>query len=218
VPSFDAIAATLTIDFTVQNIQQQYNGGDPLFDLLGLSPDPTSLTGRIVVQESPYSTGSIGGGDVARYTYDSFYVDIGGIVIHASSSDATDDNNAYVQNGFAGNLFGTSDIFDIRSFDDQEIFAGDYKFDYMRILSQDSNSILSSTAIPTISELNALNADTLPDYFRIEYTNPDTGYFSRLQGDVVYSEPVVVPIPPAYWLFGSGLLGLAGIARRKKAA
>ena len=27
-----------------------------------------------------------------------------------------------------------------------------------------------------------------------------------------------VPIPPAIWLFGSGLLGLVGIARRKKAA
>ncbi len=28
----------------------------------------------------------------------------------------------------------------------------------------------------------------------------------------------VVPVPPAVWLFGSGLLGLVGIARRKKAA
>jgi hypothetical protein len=27
-----------------------------------------------------------------------------------------------------------------------------------------------------------------------------------------------VPIPPAVWLFGSGLLGLVGVARRKKAA
>lgn len=27
-----------------------------------------------------------------------------------------------------------------------------------------------------------------------------------------------VPVPPALWLFGSGLIGLAGIARRKKAA
>jgi hypothetical protein len=27
-----------------------------------------------------------------------------------------------------------------------------------------------------------------------------------------------VPAPPALWLFGSGLLGLVGIARRKKAA
>jgi hypothetical protein len=36
-----------------------------------------------------------------------------------------------------------------------------------------------------------------------------------LSGDVV-NQPV--PIPPALWLFGSGLLGLVGIARRKKAA
>ena len=27
-----------------------------------------------------------------------------------------------------------------------------------------------------------------------------------------------IPIPPSLWLFGSGLLGLIGIARRKKAA
>lgn len=31
-------------------------------------------------------------------------------------------------------------------------------------------------------------------------------------------EVAVVPVPPALWLFGSGLLGLIGIARRKKAA
>ncbi|MDX2458330.1 MAG: VPLPA-CTERM sorting domain-containing protein, partial [Gammaproteobacteria bacterium] len=33
--------------------------------------------------------------------------------------------------------------------------------------------------------------------------------------DMVYS---AVPVPAAVWLFGSGLLGLVGIARRKKAA
>jgi hypothetical protein len=33
-------------------------------------------------------------------------------------------------------------------------------------------------------------------------------------GSVTYS---AVPIPPALWLFGSGLLGLIGISRRKKA-
>ena len=30
-------------------------------------------------------------------------------------------------------------------------------------------------------------------------------------------DPMVVPVPAAVWLFGSGLLGLIGIARRKKA-
>jgi hypothetical protein len=33
----------------------------------------------------------------------------------------------------------------------------------------------------------------------------------------VHSGDVSVPVPPAIWLFGSGLLGLVGIARRKKA-
>jgi hypothetical protein len=30
--------------------------------------------------------------------------------------------------------------------------------------------------------------------------------------------PAPVPVPAAVWLFGSGLLGLVGVARRKKAA
>ncbi len=30
------------------------------------------------------------------------------------------------------------------------------------------------------------------------------------------TSPTVVPVPAAVWLFGSGLVGLAGIARRKK--
>jgi len=29
------------------------------------------------------------------------------------------------------------------------------------------------------------------------------------------SSPAIVPIPPAFWLFGTGLLGLIGVARRK---
>ncbi|VAW58714.1 hypothetical protein MNBD_GAMMA11-773 [hydrothermal vent metagenome] len=40
------------------------------------------------------------------------------------------------------------------------------------------------------------------------------GYTLRLEGAIVHA----VPVPAAVWLFGSGLLGLAGIARRKKAA
>jgi hypothetical protein len=31
-------------------------------------------------------------------------------------------------------------------------------------------------------------------------------------------EQTVIPIPAAVWLFGSGLLGLVGVARRRKAA
>jgi len=36
-------------------------------------------------------------------------------------------------------------------------------------------------------------------------------------GEFNFAAASPVPIPPAVWLFGSGLLGLVGIARRKKA-
>ena len=34
---------------------------------------------------------------------------------------------------------------------------------------------------------------------------------------LLYKDVAVVPVPAAVWLFGSGLLGLVGVARRKKA-
>ena len=40
---------------------------------------------------------------------------------------------------------------------------------------------------------------------------------SSTHGSLLVREASVAPIPPALWLFGSGLLGLIGISRRKKA-
>lgn len=49
-----------------------------------------------------------------------------------------------------------------------------------------------------------------------------TGEFAWIQKKAVGSEIIVstspIPVPAALWLFGSGLLGLVGIARRKKVA
>jgi hypothetical protein len=39
-----------------------------------------------------------------------------------------------------------------------------------------------------------------------------------MTGDIIRLNVIPTPIPPAVWLFGTGLLGLAGVARRKKAA
>jgi len=43
----------------------------------------------------------------------------------------------------------------------------------------------------------------------------DSFGFAHNGGGLVFV-PSSVPIPPALWLFGSGLLGLVGLARRKK--
>jgi hypothetical protein len=48
--------------------------------------------------------------------------------------------------------------------------------------------------------------------------NPFEGI--QYEFDIYGNDPLisVVPVPAAVWLFGSGLLGLIGISRRKKAA
>lgn len=52
--------------------------------------------------------------------------------------------------------------------------------------------------------------DRLPDFDEFPFID-QTGSFAD------FSNPRPVPLPAAVWLLGSGLLGLIGIARRKKA-
>lgn len=54
--------------------------------------------------------------------------------------------------------------------------------------------------------------DTAFDYFNGEDDN-----FGFIDGTWVQDSYSVVPVPAAAWLFGSGLLGLVGLARRKAA-
>jgi hypothetical protein len=61
--------------------------------------------------------------------------------------------------------------------------------------------------------------DTANSYTSIAFGNTATGTDVFGFDDMVIGDlgQVVVPVPAAVWLFGSGLLGLVGIARRKKA-
>jgi hypothetical protein len=52
------------------------------------------------------------------------------------------------------------------------------------------------------------------DFIKIQLNSGDAGIDPGITG-IMFD---AVPIPAAVWLFGSGLLGLAGIARRKKTA
>ena len=58
-----------------------------------------------------------------------------------------------------------------------------------------------------------------PEIFRLDSSgNPLGPIFAPLPYGEIGGMTTVVPIPPALWLFGSGMLGLVGMARRKKAA
>jgi hypothetical protein len=43
-------------------------------------------------------------------------------------------------------------------------------------------------------------------------------FFLDSTGHLTYDIPSAVPLPPAVWLFGGGLLGMIGVARRRRAA
>lgn len=78
-------------------------------------------------------------------------------------------------------------------------------------------------AITSVSYNESLSTGILPGFNDMQYVNwtdstIDIGFKRVREGAVVYHFDInaaPVPIPAAVWLFGSGLLGLIGIARRK---
>jgi len=78
---------------------------------------------------------------------------------------------------------------------------------WMKVTAQ--TSLVGTVA--TQAEIQAVLASLDQLLIRGEFiTGADTGRLDNVNMNLV-------PIPPALWLFGSGLLGLVGIARRKKA-
>ena len=88
------------------------------------------------------------------------------------------------------------------------------------------SSSLSGTTVTWTVDSGFLSSATGPKtmkIFSVTSSNPSgpvTWNTNTLGGNIVYNGTTVgpVPIPPAVWLFGSGLIGLVGIARRKKIA
>lgn len=72
---------------------------------------------------------------------------------------------------------------------------------------------LSNPAYVTVPTFSPFDPDVIGEYqFAIQVSS------DGLNVETVAMEVQTVPVPAAVWLFGSGLLGLVGIARRKKTA
>jgi|GEM_PF-2284795 len=61
---------------------------------------------------------------------------------------------------------------------------------------------------------------TTSNLFATDITVAEQPYVFSLGGDgsFSYAPPAVIPVPAAVWLFGSGLIGLVGVARRRHGA
>jgi hypothetical protein len=76
-----------------------------------------------------------------------------------------------------------------------------------------SNELSSSLASPQGDIYNNSVATVISTSAPIGFES----FIGNAFGEFVFSAASPVPVPAAVWLFGSGLLGLVGIARRKKA-
>jgi hypothetical protein len=88
-------------------------------------------------------------------------------------------------------------------------------------------SLLGLTVIlnEQVSNCGVVSCDMMVNALRLSFNNfaMDT---ALLNGEIIFghadaslvTQPSVVPVPAAAWLFGSGLLGLVGVARRRSNA
>jgi hypothetical protein len=110
----------------------------------------------------------------------------------------------------------SSDLFGNAQSSITSLVSGTFSGLTMAWLDAPDDSVLSSTPITSIITTlgTTFTSPDLPSQkLQISWTNSLAG--AGFDTEAVFNP---VPLPAAVWLFGSGLLGLIGMARRKKAA
>lgn len=85
------------------------------------------------------------------------------------------------------------------------------------LLTTGPTSQVNTTLSGAVGDIIRITTTGSLDYLGGEYPNYSRSsmYMEMSFGDYSVTPPPPVPIPSAVWLFGSGLLGLIGVARRK---
>jgi len=128
----------------------------------------------------------------------------------------------------AGHPVGTAtSVVDCRSA--TELACRDNELGYMYYQNLGGSFLDELTGNQTVGDVTLMNIQSLY-WSGTEFDSNEAWLFSfnggaqglndkhiNRYGWAVVDGDVFIPIPPAIWLFGSGLLGLVGIAKRKKA-
>lgn len=132
----------------------------------------------------------------------------------ASTVFVPTEDSVIFEAAFLDSDFDFVNDFDLVIFDDQDTtFVGDSMlvpvaspFDVATV-DIDSNFILA------ICDITGCYGDTFVDFLAGDSAAVQFG-----EGGVMVSGVAPVPVPAAVWLFGSGLLGLVAVARRRQTA
>jgi len=196
------LAAVITYDFVAQITSTSISGGVPTTTI----PIGEVFTGSI----SADPDSGVLSGDSGLYSY------VGSQLISSSTlgsfeETAASSNPILVRND---RVQGSSTIDQLSA---RPLFSGLPFSDFGITLQSNDASALDDRSLPTILSL----ADWDGANFIIAF---DAGSpFCTLSsscfagGVLTQVSATIVPLPAAVWLFGSGLLGLIGMARRKKA-
>lgn len=144
---------------------------------------------------------------------------------NAASYILSNDNPASVDVSFGG------DVFDVSEVDLTVLFVGDGGHSgTITLLGGSSAGSFTSFSIADGENYTGYNSKQGETLYGLYAATIDlsgfSGTFSGVSLDISGASAVPsllgttapVPIPGAVWLFGSGLLGLAGLARRRRAA
>lgn len=201
VPVYDIFGNLIDMQGSYYSVDTDGDGAFAVFESIAISPgtDGGLLLGQAQLASIP-STFTLDGTEIAPF--DSPWLFLGQYGAHQSISPVTissDDGNGNVQLDFSGWGATWNGIPNIN-------------------LGGDSINF-SDTGLATIT--CALDC-SYGDSFTLDYSahvplSDQTGFAGVYWGMHLEGVVSAVPVPAAVWLFGSGLLGLVGVARRKKA-
>ena len=109
-----------------------------------------------------------------------------------------------------------------RSFDltvASSVYNSSISQNYTVLIGNNEDSITFNTGSTVTIDLGANGMlDITPNSVATASYAGGTNTINEINGTFLLHDVPAIPIPPTVWLFGSGLLGLVGMARRKKSA
>lgn len=140
-----------------------------------------------------------------------FGLPVGGLVTATGSFD---------DSLIGGDIISGSGAINVSAITDLSITVGTETFTNFDDDGSGLLTIVNGTAIDGIGSAGFVYAGSNPHLFTSDagtdtFIGTEASQATQIFGEWTNYEMTVVPVPAAVWLFGSGLLGLVGVARRK---